>query len=253
MADLRVNKGSNKKQHRHESVTAIKALPNELLVEIIAKVASRSIVDLCKVKLCCKEFLHAAEDDNVYHHASMEKFALVPLPWFTGEKESSFLKRCRENGNSEISYREGMVQYFSSLRVKSGLENLKNAAMEGLDEAKYVYCMLLMCSEDEGERKRGFDLYCTLKRSTCVRRCRKRVKSFIRSMWVNNKIVVRNHKLSLCSTCDGERLKKLSRRWSSLVEDEDGDGISCEYCSADYELGLFCNMKSNYLRNQACE
>ncbi|TKY54148.1 putative F-box protein [Spatholobus suberectus] len=176
MADLRVKKGSNKKQHRDGSVTTIKSLPKELLVEIFAKVGTRSIFDLCMVKLCCKEFLRAAEDDYVYRHASMENFALVPLPWFTGEKESSFLKRCRESGNSEIAYREGMVQYFNSSKVESGLENLKKAALEGHDEAKYVYCMLLMCRQEEGERKQGFDVFCSLKASTCVWRCRKRFR-----------------------------------------------------------------------------
>lgn len=259
MADLRVKHGSNKKQSKkqrkqrnNECPSIIRALPNELLVEILGKVASTSMFDLCKVKLSCKELLHVAEDDHVYHHASMEKFAMVPLPWFTGERESSFLKRCRESGNSEIRYREGMVQYFSSLRVRTGLENLKKAALEGHGEAKYVYAMLLMCCENEDERKEGFHLFRDLKRkmaSSCgIGRCRKRVRSFIRSMWVNNP-VVRNRGLSLChsSMCDcSERMQRVARRrWSWLVEDEDDDdcvGISCEYCDGDYELSLFCKM-----------
>ncbi|KAG5011129.1 hypothetical protein AAZX31_07G229700 [Glycine max] len=238
MADLRVKKGSNKK-HGSVSVTTIKSLPKELQVEIFAKVATRSIFDHCMIKLCCKEFLHAAEDDYVYRHASMENFALVPLPWFTGNKESSFLKRCRESGNSEILYREGMLQYFTSSRVELGLKNLKEAALEGHDDAKYVYCMLLMCGEDEGQRKQGFDLFCSLKESTSVIRCRKRVKSFVRSMWLKNKP---NGKSSFCGsgTCDSERQKQLSKRWSSF-EDKDG-GISCQRCGADHELGFFCNM-----------
>ncbi|KAK7363583.1 hypothetical protein VNO77_05730 [Canavalia gladiata] len=250
MAGLRVNKGNNnnkkkkKKKHGDESITTIKSLPNELLVEILAKVASRSIFDLCKVKLCCKDFLYAAEDDYVYHHASMEKFALVPLPWFTGQGEFSFLKRCRESGNSKISYREGMVQYFRSSSLISGFENLKKAAMEGHNDAKYVYCMLLMCCEDEQERKRGFDLFCSLKASTCVARCRKRVRCYIRKMWLSNNPVVRNHNLSFCTTCQSGRMKKISTGW---IGDGDGDddaniGISCEYCRVDYELVLFCNM-----------
>ena len=114
MADLRVKKGSNKK-HGSVSVTTIKSLPKELQVEIFAKVATRSVFDHCMIKLCCKEFLRAAEDNYVYRHASMENFALVPLPWFKGNnKEFPFLKRCRESGNSEILYREGMLQYFTS-------------------------------------------------------------------------------------------------------------------------------------------
>lgn len=208
VAGLGVKKRRNEKQHKHDgSFTTVKALPKDMLVEIFAKVATRSIFDHCMIKLCCKEFLHAAEDDYVYRHASMENFALVPLPWFTGNKESSFLKRCRESGNSEILYREGMVQYFTSSMMELGLKNLKEAALEGHHDAKYVYCMLLMCGEDElGERKQGFDLFCSLKASsTSLIRCRKRVKSFVQNIWVNNNPAIKDHKSSsfCCSgTCD---------------------------------------------------
>ncbi|KAH1116432.1 hypothetical protein AAZX31_17G025500 [Glycine max] len=210
MGDLRVKKkkGSNKKKHGSVSVTAIKFLPKELQVEIFAKVATRSVFDHCMIKLCCKEFLRAAEDNYVYRHASMENFALVPLPWFKGNnKEFPFLKRCRESGNSEILYREGMVQYFTSSMMELGLKNLKEAALEGHHDAKYVYCMLLMCGEDElGERKQGFDLFCSLKASsTSLIRCRKRVKSFVQNIWVNNNPAIKDHKSSsfCCSgTCD---------------------------------------------------
>lgn len=238
-----MKQGRNKKRKQESLSTTIKALPRELLVEIMAKVASASVLDLCKVKLSCKQFLHAAEDDYVYQHASMDKFALVPLPWFTREKETSFLKRCRESGNSEISYREGMVEYFSSLRVELGLEKLKKAALEGHEDSKYVRCMLLMSSEDGQERKHGLDLFRSLKTSTCVKRCRKRVKSFIGSMWVHNPLVPRNWD-SLChsSTCDGSgKLHNVST--SLLVEDADYSTIgSCEHCHGDYELSLFCKM-----------
>ncbi|KAK7264633.1 hypothetical protein RJT34_32242 [Clitoria ternatea] len=246
MVYLRVKRGRNMKNHRHgDTITTIKSLPTELLVEIIAKVASHSLIDLCNMKLCCKEFLHVAEDDYVYHHVSMEKFPLVPHGWFQGKRESFFLKRCGESGNSEMLYREGMVQYFSSLKLKRGLENLKKATIEGHDEAKYVYCMILMSGKGEDERKQGFDLLCSLKGYTCVRRCRKRVKSFIKSLWLNNKPVFANHKFSLLcrsGTCDGGKLKNVSR--SSWVNYEDGNDIDglCDYCSADYELGLFSKM-----------
>ncbi|OIW19595.1 hypothetical protein TanjilG_18405 [Lupinus angustifolius] len=243
MAGLGVkNKGkSDKKKMKHESISTIKSLPRELLVEIMAKVASASVLDLCKVKLSCKDFLHASEDDYVYQHVSMDKFALVPLPWFINEKESSFLKRCKDSGNSEITYREGMVEYFSSLKIDSGLDNLKKATLQGHVDSKYVYSMILMCSKEEKENKVGFDLFCSLRTSTCVMRCRKRVKSFIRSMWVNNH-VVRSNQECLChsSTCESkERLKKLSRM-SLLIQDEDDSTIaSCQYCHADYELCFF--------------
>ncbi|CAJ1941018.1 unnamed protein product [Sphenostylis stenocarpa] len=236
MADLRVKKGRNKKKH----VTTITSLPRDLQVEIFAMVASRSVSDHCMVKLCCKEFRHAAEDDYVYRHSSMDRFSL-PMPWFTSDHESLFLKRCKESGNPEIAFREGMIQYFTSSKVDLGLELLKKAALEGHLEAKYVYCMLLMCDKDEGERKQGFDLFCSLRASSCVTRCRERVKCFVRSMWVNNKVAVRNRKSSFCysKTCDMEELMKLSGNWTSF-EDKDFDSFAqrgevlCSLCNSQF-------------------
>ncbi|CAL5198882.1 unnamed protein product [Lathyrus oleraceus] len=251
MALLRAKKEINKlkKKKKHASpINIVKTLPNELLVEIVGKVASHSMADLCQMKLSCKDFLNASEEGYVYQHASMENFALIPLPWFTNEKETSFLRRCRENDNLEILYREGMVQYFSTSMVNLGFENLKKAALEGHHEAKYVYSMLLManCEEDEEGRKLGFDLFGELKNSTCnstVARCRKRVKSFIKSMWVKNHVVVQNLSFCCCSdTCGGtEKLKKHST-WSDDEVDNDGVGVSCKYCDGNHELGLFANI-----------
>jgi hypothetical protein len=169
MASLRVKKEINKPKSRGNQtpISIVKALPNDLLVNIVGKVASRSMADLCKTKLSCKEFLNA-------QHAVMDKFALIPLPWFNDEKEAVFLSCYRESGNLEIIYREGMVQYFSTLMVNLGFENLKKAALEGHHEAKYVYSMLLManCDDEEG-RKLGFDLFGEMKNSTCIVGCRK--------------------------------------------------------------------------------
>nr|XP_004508220.1 putative F-box protein At1g67623 [Cicer arietinum] len=249
MALLRAKKEIKKLKLRNEfSVSITKSLPKELLVEIAGKVASRSIVDLCKMKLTCKEFLSASEESCVYQHASMENFALIPLPWFTDEKETSFLNRCRNSGNLEILYREGMVQYFCSLTiVDSAFENIKKAALEGHHEAKYVYSMILMnCDEDEEKRKLGFDLFGELKSSgVSVIRCRKRVKTFVQSMWVKNPVVIRNQGFSFgCSgTCEtGKKVEKHSTRWCEFEDEVDAVGVSCKYCDGVYELGLFCNM-----------
>ncbi|KAK7387899.1 hypothetical protein VNO78_22697 [Psophocarpus tetragonolobus] len=223
----------------------MKSLPKDLKVEIFAKVATSSMFDHCMVKLCCKEFLEAAEDDHVYRHASMENIALVPLPWFRGDKQSWFVKRCRESGNSEIAYREGMVEYFSCSRGELGLKNLKKAALEGHEEAKYVYCMLLMCGEDEGERKKGFQLFSSLNASTSVRRCTKRVKSFIRNMWLNhNYPAPQNHKpSSFCRSPSCNISQNLSTTFSPFLDlDAHSIAISCQYCAADYQLALFRNI-----------
>ncbi|GAB2297204.1 hypothetical protein Dimus_031317 [Dionaea muscipula] len=56
-------------------------------------------------------------------------------------------KRCKECGNAEALYREGMVDYFSHMRIETGIENLKRAANKGHVEASYVYGIILICTE----------------------------------------------------------------------------------------------------------
>jgi len=250
MALLRAKKEINKFiKHKNDApIIIVKALPNDLLVDIVGKVASVSMVDLCKIKLSCKEFLSASEDRFVYQHASMDKFALIPLPWFTDEKGTSFLRRCRESGNSEILYREGMEQYFSTLMLNLGFEKLKKAALEGHHDAKYVYSMLLMANcEDEEGRKLGYDLFGELKNSTCISIASKRVKSFTQSMWVKNHVVIQKQALSLCcsSTYQSGGTQKVVKKhstWSFDEFDNDDVGVSCKYCDGNYELSLFCKM-----------
>jgi len=242
---------SAKKETNETPTSLVEALPNELSVNIVGKVATFSMADLYKITLSCKDFCKALKDPHVYQHAALDKFALIPLPWFTDEKETTFLNRCRESGNLEIIYREGMVQYFSTLMVNLAFENVKNAALGGHHEAKYVYSMLLMAnSEDEEGRKLGFDLFGELKNSTCISlvSCRKRVKYFIRSMWVRNSVVVPNQELSLCcsSTCQsGGGAVKMVKKHSAwrLIDEFDNDvSFSCKYCDGNYELGLFCKV-----------
>ena len=112
----------------------------------------------------CKDFLSASADRYVNQHASLDKFPLIPLAWFTDEKETTFLSRCRESGNLEILYCEGMMQYFSTLMMNLGFENLKKAALEGHHEAKYVYSILLRANFKDIEGiNLGFDLFGELK------------------------------------------------------------------------------------------
>lgn len=240
-----VSRGMKRTNHIRQaygSSSTMEALPKELLMEVLKRVASASVSDLNKAKLICRDFLDAAENDYIYQHVSMEKFPLIP--WFISDKEFSFLKRCRESGNSESLYREGMVEYFSSLKVNSGLENLKMAAQNGHKEAKYVYAVILMCSEDEELRKQGLEILRFLRISKCVRKCRKKVERFIWSMWVKNRAVRNRQPLCCFRACGGHgRLQTISGGWPSVNEEEDDDvDMSCEYCRGDHELNLFCKM-----------
>ena len=184
------------------STTAIKSLPKDLLVEVVASVASHSFTDLHNMKLCCKDLLDATKDNYVFQQVSLDKFPLIQ--WLPNEKESSFLKRCRESQNLESLYREGLRECLGNGNI-DGLESLNMAAQKGHKEAKYVYGMILLCSQDEELIKQGLKHMHFLRKSRCVIRTRNKVEQLAQFMWINNRKLVANQK-PLCpfkGTCKG--------------------------------------------------
>ncbi|KAJ1378460.1 F-box-like domain superfamily [Sesbania bispinosa] len=224
----------------HNNNADIKSLPRDLLVEVVATVASHSFIDLNNMKKCCRDFLDATEDRFVWKRVSLDNFPLIQ--WFPNEKASSFLKRCRESENLESLYREGLQEYFSYPNgyIIGGLESLKMAAQKGHKEAKYVYGMILLCSQDNEMRKEGLEYMRFLRKAKCIINCRKKVGQLMVLMWRNNNGMVVRNKTCLCnnkSSCKGWRLKK--GIWSFLDDDDDDISSSCEYCRWDHELEYF--------------
>lgn len=69
---------------------------------------------------------------------SFDNFPLIQ--WFLNENVSSFLRSCLESENTEIIFREGLLEYFGYPNGNiDGLERLKIAAEKGHKEAIYMY------------------------------------------------------------------------------------------------------------------
>ncbi|XP_057426559.1 putative F-box protein At1g67623 [Lotus japonicus] len=241
-----VQKARSKRRHTSKSTShtvAIKSLSRDLLAEVVATVASHSFIDLHNIKMCSKDFLDATEDSSVWRRVFLETFPLIQ--WRPNDKVLSFLNRCKECGNIESLYREGMQKYFYDPNGKiDGLGILKAAAQKGHKEAKYVYGMILLCSEDGELRKQGLEYIRFLRKSKCVIASRKKVEQLLNSMWKNNGMLERNQS-SLCnskSTCKGWRVK-IGRWILQDDDDDDDDNIKlCEYCRWDHELDYFYRM-----------
>ncbi|XP_004508629.1 putative F-box protein At1g67623 [Cicer arietinum] len=227
----------SKKRHAPSSLTSIESLPRDLLLEVVTNVASQSFIDLHNMKMCCKDFLEVTEDKHVLQNISLDNFPLIQ--WFLNERALSFLKRCMECENIESLFREGLREYFRYPNGNiDGLENLKKASQKGHKEAKYVYGMILLCSEDYESRKEGFEHMRYLRKFKCIMSSRKKVQYLTSFLWKNNGMLVRNQ-TPLCnskSTCKGWRVKK--GRWLLLDDDDDDIGL-CEYCRWDHELEFF--------------
>ncbi|KAA8529733.1 hypothetical protein F0562_034167 [Nyssa sinensis] len=210
---------------------AIKSLPGDLLIEVLGRVASSSFTDLFNAKLCCRDFLGLAEDDYILQHVSIDKFPVIP--WFTSGEAISFINRCKESGNPEALFRQGMVEYFSFKNVESGLESLKKAAEKGHAEASYVYEIILLCSEG-GSNQESFELLNAVKSSKSAS-LRRSIKAMFQSMWVkNNNIMPQHHSCCNANGC----IIELGGRWD---RDED-KVVCCDACRRDQEVVSFCNM-----------
>jgi hypothetical protein len=46
--------------------------PNDMLTEVLTKVASSSFTDLFKAKLTCRDFCELVEEDHIFQQASLE-------------------------------------------------------------------------------------------------------------------------------------------------------------------------------------
>ncbi|KAK1575673.1 hypothetical protein Q3G72_007452 [Acer saccharum] len=207
----------------------IKSLPKDLLIDVLTRVASSSVADLFNVERSCKDLLEVGNDNFVLQHACMDCFPIAP--WPVSDKASLFLRRCRESGNAEALFRQGMFEYFTLLETKSGLMLLQRAAHKGHTEATYIVGILLLSLShgDNRLRRRGLNLLSCLKRRRCfkVGECRKRVKRVVSSLWIHNSVNVDTRTCNCWNTC--------RRGW-----EEDNFGVTCsESCFWVREATMF--------------
>ncbi|KAK3223574.1 hypothetical protein Dsin_010599 [Dipteronia sinensis] len=209
----------------------IKSLPKDLLTDVLARVASGSVVDLFNVEHSCTDLLEVGNDNYVLQHACMDSFHTVP--WLISDKASLFLRRCRDSGNAEALFRQGMLEYFTLFKTESGLVLLQRAAHKGHIEATYVVGILLLSLSrgDNRLRRQGLNLLSCLKRRRCFKviECRKRVKQVVSSLWIHNNV---NVDIRTCTCWNTYR-----RGW-----EEDNYGVTCsESCFWEREATMFCN------------
>ncbi|XP_022990364.1 putative F-box protein At1g67623 [Cucurbita maxima] len=226
------------------SPPAIESLPNDLLIEILAKVAASSYTDLVQAKLATKKFLEASSHNYIFQHASLENFH--KLLWNNSTEFWSFMEKCNNNGNPETLYRKGMLEFFTHCREASGMTYLKMSAQKGYSEACYVYGIILYATsmEDEGVK---FLKICEEKLGFKLAECRRRVKEFVRHLWVKNKISVqekysndRRGCENVIKNCCKKNVRRIGWDWND--EDNYYGENTCEACKWNGEVLRFCNM-----------
>ncbi|KAI3907020.1 hypothetical protein MKW92_008600 [Papaver armeniacum] len=213
---------ANSKTNSNSSEEApINSIPREVFTEILAKVASASLVDHFNANQSCKLFREAGSDNLIFQHASVEQLPIIQ--WYMKPEVSSFLKQCEEAQNPEVLYRQGMLLY-------------KSASLGHIVAAYVLGIILIDAGDDEEDVLRGKQLLtqksgCTRKRSRNgeIEECRKKAKKSIDGMWVNNS-------LSGAKKYSCNNLECTAR---NQTYEADNQVLECETCSCNKELAYF--------------
>ncbi|KAI5349524.1 PREDICTED: F-box [Prunus dulcis] len=236
---------SMKKKAANSKSRIMQSLPKELLVEVLAKVASNSFNDLYSAKLSCKDFNKMAEEDYIFQCIDISKFPLVS--WRFDDKFSKFLKHCKKCGNAEALYRQGLRDLFRGKRVQQGIMCLKKAASKGHVEATYVYGAILVCFGGESKQE-GLKLLYSLNhykpKGFSVRECREKVKGLVWNMWADRKVVGKivqaRHETAIAKTCSDcgnrQEIFTVERGWDPLDHE---NFSSCNTCRWHQEVNIF--------------
>jgi hypothetical protein len=235
---------SNGERNESNEATEVSfdSLPEPILKEIVAIVGSESVADLHNFKMSSKYHGKLTDDNYVLNKVSFEHSPNIQFHWRPTENSLAFLRRCEESGNLEVLWSEGMKEIFNyPIGNWEGREKLKIAAKGGYNMAKYVYGLIMLCSENDESRNEGIKHIRYLRMNKCLFYCRRKMYERHSYFWRYNGILVRNQ-TPVCKSrpaCGRWRLKK--GLWV-LLDDEDDDLSSCEYCRCDEELKYFYSM-----------
>jgi len=244
---LHIDNKRQRIEHDKSTMIPIKSLPTDLLVNMIARVSSESCIDHYNMKVCCRDFLDASKDNYMWQQVFLEKFPLHS--WLSKEKRlvfDSFIKSCKEGGNIEALYREGLQEIIRYMgNVKKGIKDLKMAAEMGHLEGRYVYGLILLCSYEDDLRRKGVEYMQFLRNAKCVVSCRNKVIALLGNIWRRPYGTLVRNPTPLCrdKLCNGWSMKK-NHSWK-MVNNEDDDVTiknSCEYCRWDVELDFLYNV-----------
>ncbi|XP_008453691.1 putative F-box protein At1g67623 [Cucumis melo] len=223
------------------SPTVIKSLPNDLLTEVLAKVAASSYVDLVQAKLATKQFLEASKDRYIFQHVSLGNFE--NHLWNNSPEFWSFIETCNNNENPESLYRKGMLEFFTHCKEASGLAYLKLSAQKGYVDACYVCSVILYASKAKDE---GFEFLKNheAKLRNKMAECRWRVKRFVSYLWIKNRISSSGEDPNdrKCDKNINCRVNERRNSWDWKDEDDYYGEYTCEKCKWNNEVFRFCKM-----------
>ncbi|XP_010412529.1 PREDICTED: F-box protein At2g35280-like [Camelina sativa] len=130
---------------------SLENLPNDVLGDIISRVAKLSRNTVRHVMQASPHLAKAAQDHRVYKNTNLKPLAMNPLAALT--RYQDFMEKCIASGNVEAHYIKGIQEYFQKNNTQTGLEHLKTAATSSYENGIYLYGIVQMCRGDGDEGK----------------------------------------------------------------------------------------------------
>ncbi|KAG6793278.1 hypothetical protein POTOM_002477 [Populus tomentosa] len=132
-----------------------------------------------------------ASEKYIFEHITIEKFPVIPSRISHGA--SCFSDRCKDNGNPEALFRQGMFEFFSSKKPESGFQHLEKTAKKGHLEAIHTCSIILVCHGGQFKQE-GIELLSSLmsynSRHWANKECRNKIKGILQSICGETKVKV---------------------------------------------------------------
>ncbi|KAF2588537.1 hypothetical protein F2Q70_00039153 [Brassica cretica] len=125
------------------SLSLIESLPQELLAEILARVASSSVEDISHCLTVSRTISSAVQDDHVIKRLNLRPQAMNPM--LTFHRYQHLMVKAINSDNPAAHYTEGIKQFFTYDNRTIGLLHLKKSAGGSYDNGAYLYGILMSC------------------------------------------------------------------------------------------------------------
>ncbi|XP_019085521.1 PREDICTED: F-box protein At2g35280-like [Camelina sativa] len=109
-----------------QKISSLESLPQDLLGDIISKVAKYGHRDIRNCLQVSHELAIACQDGRVSKNLNLMPLAINPLA--TLNKYQPLMEKCLQAGNPEAHYIQGIKEYFYNDNIEIGLPHLQASA-----------------------------------------------------------------------------------------------------------------------------
>ncbi|MED6225821.1 hypothetical protein PIB30_097399, partial [Stylosanthes scabra] len=226
-------------------------LPPNVWAKIASDVAHSSVRDLCSMRCVSTEFQDAGAAEIVFTRTSVvDEWRRTWLSDAEKEYAARFHKRCKQCGNHELLYRNGMRHAFLDDNTDAAISTLLKPAREGHVAAAYVYCMLVLLG-DKGDRERAeaIEMFSALEYSPGLAACRSAIKRHGDYMWIAGRCILwMEPKREVCSARSCPTRGKM--RWIHKEARINGafDCDNIDGAGRDVQCGLSRGLRNHHVR-----